>query len=105
MYIINTTFQVDNDVQKEFLHDIGEEFLSFVQGNSSLHSAILSRVSLHPSQGTPGTEAFALQMRAPSAEARDEYMEQLLPNLLADFGRRFGQKVMYFTTVLDIVKG
>lgn len=104
MYLINTTFQAEESVAADFISSVTAEFIPAVERDSKLHSSILSRLKLAPEQTTPGTETTALQFRAPSAQARDEYLENILPAFLESTFKRWGQKVLYFTSVLEIIR-
>lgn len=103
MYLINTTFQAELQIADKFL-DMLDAYIPSVEEKTALHSPVLTRVASHPSEGTPDTDTFALQFRVPSQRDLDTYTGKVLPELFKNLYRTFGERVLYFTTVLEIIR-
>lgn len=103
MYLINTTFQVELPIADEFL-DVLDYFISDNSKRGDLHSPILSRLSTHLSDETIDTETYALQFRVSSRAVLDHFQRFELNALLKRLFSRFGRRVMFFTSVLEIIK-
>ena len=103
MYLVNTTFLVEPALEKVFPAEI-EDFICAVEKDTDLHSPVLTRVNAPAADDEPEGVNFALQFRAPSGEAMKKYHDELLPQLFRMLYKRYGDKVLYFTTILDVIR-
>lgn len=103
MYLINTTFQAETAVVEPFL-DYLDRYIPAVEERTGLHSPILTRMTSHAEDETTDTETFALQFRVPSQAELESYSTNILPGLFERLYKMFGEKVMYFTSVLEIIR-
>lgn len=105
MILLNTTFCVDDNIVAPFIDFIREVYLPLAD-SSSLHSALLTEVRVAPETNTltgQPSRSFALQLRAPSQEAADEFRRDILPEIYALIGKQWGAGVGMFESVLDVV--
>lgn len=103
MYLVNTTFQAELSVAEKFLEEL-DSFIPTVERSTALHSPVLTRVASHPAEGSADTATFALQFRAPSAAELDRYDSSILPELFGRLYKLFGERVLYFTTILEVIR-
>ncbi len=103
MYLINTTFLVEPKLEKLFPSEV-EDFIGMVDRDTDLHSPVLTRVKAPQGEGEPEGVNFALQFRAPTADAMKKYHDELLPLLFRELFTRHGDKVLYFTTILEVIR-
>ncbi len=104
MYLINTTFQVDNGIADDFIALLRDGFIPDSTGcQCGVKVPVLTRI--RPVEGAfdPDSTGIALQVRATDGAAFRRYTEESLPSLLDGLQRRWGMKVMFFTSVLDII--
>ncbi|MDE6312002.1 MAG: DUF4286 family protein [Muribaculaceae bacterium] len=103
MHLVNTTFLVESSLEKQFPSEI-EDFICMVEKETDMHSPVLTRVNAPKSEEEPEGTNFALQFRAPTGEAMRKYHDELLPQLFRMLFKRHGEKVLYFTTILDVIR-
>ncbi len=84
--------------------DYIDAFIKRTTELSALHSPVLSRFDAPAEEGQVATESYALQFRAPSQAELKNYEETFLPILFNALYGAFGEKVMYFTTVLEVIR-
>ncbi|MDE6041442.1 MAG: DUF4286 family protein [Muribaculaceae bacterium] len=102
MIILNITFATEASLQEELCSFIKDTFIPAAV-NDGFHSLILSRVQPHDAAADDGTVSLALQMRAPSEVEFEEFSSVTAPALLDLMGRRWGARVLFFFTRLDVL--
>ena len=104
MYLVNTTFGVDGPLAADFAEYIHTRFIPAATSGSGLYAPLLSRVmEQHPEEGAPESHTMALQMRARDAKALERYCAETSPALLQAIRERWGDRVVSFTTVLEVI--
>lgn len=103
MYLVNTTFQAELSVAEKFLEEL-DRFIPSVERTTGLHSPVLTRVASHPAEASADTATFALQFRVPATAELKRYEESILPELFGRLYKAFGERVLYFTTILEIIR-
>lgn len=105
MYLINTTFQADNDISADFVDFVSNEMIPVAVHECGMADPVFTRIRPHAgSDTTEKTTGYALQLRAPSESAFESYCSDCLPAFLEALFGRWGQRVVHFTSVLDIIK-
>lgn len=98
--VVNTTFHVEPSVEQEFIDWIHSDYMPEAQEKGRLHTPLFMRI-LTPMEGGVG---YAVQMQAQSKAHVNEWIELLQPRLLSDMAKKWGRKVMYFTTLMEKVR-
>ncbi|TFU93695.1 DUF4286 family protein [Barnesiella sp. WM24] len=98
--VVNTTFHVEESAEAEFIEWIKTEYIPEAQESVKLHSPLFMRI-LTPMEGGVG---YAVQLQAMSKAHVETWIDSEQPRLLSAMARKFGKKVMFFTTVMEKVK-
>lgn len=105
MILINTTFAVDANIADDFVDFIRSTYIPLAD-ESGFHSHLLTRMrapeDINQLTNQP-TKTFALQMRAPSQEAIEEFRRDILPQLYNYIGKNWGMSVAMFESTLDVI--
>lgn len=103
MKLINITFAVSPAISAEFTEHITSVLIPKLT-EAGYYNPLLSKVCpVEDPAPDDDTVSFALQMRAPSAEIHDSYMNKLAPEHLGAIVRRWANCVALFITELDVV--
>lgn len=97
MYILNTTFHVDNRVRRDFLDWARKVYMPAAIDTGLFGSARLLRVL---TDTDPEGVSFALQMDCESISEARRWHDETATLLRDDMSQRWGDKVLFFTTYL-----
>lgn len=100
MIIINTTFHVHHSVEADFLQWLRSEYVVSATGDGGLVRPVLSRVM---AETDPGSTGYALQMQAESMEEASGWYDGKASVLRVRMWDRWGERVLFFTTYLEVV--
>lgn len=105
MILFNTTFAVDANRADDFKAFIIDTYIPMAE-MSHLYGMLLTE--LHGQESVNSltgqqVRTFALQMRAPSQQAMDDFHDQVLPNIYYVIGESWGMGVSMFESRLDVV--
>lgn len=105
MYLLNTTFQVDDAIAADFVDFIRGEYIAVACDADGFVQPLLTRVlgSADAGAAEPST-TYALQMRAPSRRVLDSFLTGCGAELLRLISDRWGMRVLYFSSILEIVR-
>ncbi len=99
MYILNTSFMVDYDVHDRWLSTFRDRFLPFLR-ESGFDGLIFTRVVSNDSEGH---FTYSLQIPLADLSRHKEYTEEILADYAATIGPAFGEKVLWFVSLLKKV--
>ena len=100
MYILNTSFMVDYDVHERWLETFGGRFLPFLR-EAGFDGMIFSRVV---SNGNEGHFTYSLQIPLADLSRYKEYTEDILGDYAATIAPAFGEKVLWFVSLLKKIE-
>ena len=103
MILINTTFCVDKGISEEFISFLRDTYIPLAK-DSGMYAMLLSEMreqEQDPHQSP--TRTLALQMRAPSSAVADAFCEDVLTQLYNYIVETWGQRVVLFETILDVL--
>lgn len=100
MVLLNTTFHVHVTVQKAFVDWLREEYQAAALATGFLTEPQLARVM---GGDDPEGTSFAYQLKAPTLAHAKRWHDADAAKLRDDMTKRWGQKVLFFTTYLSIV--
>lgn len=100
MVLLNTTFYIHHSIQEHFIRFLKDTYLPSALGVAGISTPVLTRLLLEPQDGMDG---FALQLSADSCDIaaawHDGESTQLRQNLINEFG----EKVLFFTTYMEVI--
>lgn len=96
MYILNTTYAVDESVKKEWLQWVTGVLLPATLATRLLHSPKIYRVIVEQGQGP----TYSVQFVANSADDIRNWRHQFRAEQDSQIRKMFGEKVLGFSTVL-----
>ena len=98
MIIYNVTINVDQSIHDKWLNWI-KEHIPQVLATGKFIDARLTKVLVEEEEGI----TYAIQYRASSREALDDYYKNDAPKLKNDGLKRFSDKMLAFRTELEII--
>lgn len=99
MVLQNTTFVIDEKIEKEFLHWIKTELAPAARGSEVYGDE--PRFHLILANAEPGTKNFAFQLSSDNLDKAQEWLcEGEGSRLLAEFMRRFEGHAAHFSTFM-----
>lgn len=100
MIIYNTTFHVNDEVEKMFLDFIRLQYVPLAIADGIMKQPVLSRVmgSAHD-----GGTSYALQMQAESVKELQKWCLTTGKTLSTRITTHFGSSVVGFTTMMDVI--
>lgn len=101
MYIYNVTFSVEKEIIEEFIAFVKSEFIPLSLECDGFSRPVLARVS-HDLD--PKTSNFALQFSADTVEDINLWYEDRGSGLFSRVMSRWGQRAVYFQTVLETIE-
>lgn len=103
MILLNTTFSIDASDADAFRHYIIDEFIPRAL-KAGMYNMLLTSVRDREAQpALAPSRTFALQFRAPSQQAYDDFATHTLPLLTRYIKRKWAGKIAMFDTVLDVI--
>ncbi len=100
MILLNTTFHVHNSVENDFLDWVHETYIAQAMGTGLFSDPIVSRILI---ETDPEGKSYAVQLRAKSHDLASKWHDKeagLLKNALAV---KYGERILHFTTFMEIV--
>ncbi len=99
MYILNTSFMVDYEVHDRWLDTFRGRFLPFLR-EAGFDGPVFTRVV---SNDNDGHFTYSLQLPLPDLARYKEYTEEILPKYAATYTPVYGEKVLWFVSLLKKV--
>ena len=99
MYIYNITFNVDKEIEKEWLEYIKKIFIPAMLKSGLLHTALTSKIMVDETQGN----SYSIQFSANNKKDLDKFIQNELYPLLHKLHLKFSPKMVYFATELEVI--
>lgn len=100
MHLINTTFCVDRTINASFRQWLDKVYINAALSTPFLSQPMLTRVL---GQEDPDADTYALHLKATTLEEARRWHDDTAALLRQDMTSRFGRKVLFFTTYLEIL--
>lgn len=100
MLIYNTTFQVDDEVNDNFLIWIKESYMPEIEKHGALKAARLCRVLSHRDDGS----CYSLQWEVDDSAALHRWHREQGAKLNEELKKIFKDKVVGFPTLLEVME-
>lgn len=97
---LNTTFYVDSALADGFVEWVREVYVPSAVASGALTDPMFTRLL---TEVQPGAEGFAVQATAPSVEVANSWYEGEGERLRVEISERYGERFLYFTTLMEIV--
>ena len=101
MIIFNTTYHVEEQILDEFLNYLKTEFVPAAIESQELKAPRMTRVL---SQEQTNGHSFALQFEINELDGLDDWYNQTGEALNEEMISRFGEKVVGFSTLMEVVE-
>ncbi len=101
MILLNTTFLVHKSIEQPFIDWVHETYIPSAEKSGIFTDPILSRVLI---ETDPEATSYALQMRAQSHSDADRWHNNEACLLKDAQARIWGERMLHFTTFMEIIK-
>ncbi len=98
MILLNTTFHVDNALVEPFLTWIKETYLPAAGEVEGLAMPVVARLLM---EAAPGATSFAVQLAAANLAVATEWHDSEGAALRAEIIKKWGERVVFFTTYME----
>jgi hypothetical protein len=99
MYIYNITFNVEKEIEQEWLEYIKNIFIPEMLKSGLLHSALTSKIMVDETQGN----SYSIQFTTENQSDLKKFIEKELYPVLNKLHLKFSPKMVYFSTELDVI--
>jgi len=96
MLLYNLTFNVDDNIRRQWLDYMRDEWIPAVLATGLLHSPRLMQLMKSEPQGT----SYALQWEADDMRQLKTFLQEYWPAFQQKFYDKFSHQVVYFPTTL-----
>ena len=103
MYIFNTTFVCDDSRMEEFLMCVNAEFIPKLVASGIANEPQLAHVVPVKDSDDDEAASFSLQVKIDNVDLLEKWMKEDFYPSIADMSKRFGDKVLYFPTILEVL--
>ena len=100
MILLNTTFIVHKSIEKAFISWVNDTYIPAAEQSGIFIEPLLSRILL---ETDPEATSFALQMRAHSHQEANTWHDCDAAALKSDIAKMWGEKMLHFTTFMEII--
>lgn len=100
MIVANTTFHVESSIEREWVAWVHATYLAIAQ-SSGVHCRLLFLKIMSQMEGGVG---YAVQVHVDSESDIDKWLNEVQPKLLAEMHGCWGEKALFFTTLMQEVK-
>lgn len=100
MYILNTSFMVDYDVHELWFDTFTKRFIPFLKENG-FSGLVFTKVMTNESEGH---FTYSLQVNMPDLSRYNEFNEQIMGEYNTIAGPVFGDKALYFCSLLKRIE-
>ncbi len=99
MYIYNITFNVDKEIEKDWLDFVKNTFIPKMLKSGLLTGATTSKIMVDEAQGI----SYSIQFFSDNKENLKTFIEKELYPILNELHLKFAPKMVYFATELDVI--
>ena len=100
MLIVNTTYHVSEDCQKDWIFWVKNEYIPEVTKTNMLVNPRFFRLLV---EDEPGTVSYALQFEVENLDTLENWFQRYGTEMQQTMSNRFQEKVMGFTTMMETV--
>jgi len=101
MLIVNTTYHVSEDSQKDWIKWVKAEYIPEVTKTNLMVRPRFFRLLV---EDEPGTVSYALQFEVKDLDTLENWFQRYGTEMQATMSQQFQEKVMGFTTMMETVE-
>ncbi|HET9571183.1 MAG TPA: DUF4286 family protein [Bacteroidales bacterium] len=101
MLIVNTTYQVSEDCQSDWILWVKNEYIPEVTKTNLMTHPRFFRLMV---ENEPGNASYALQFEVKDLDTLEYWFQQYGTNMQQVMSNRFQEKVLGFTTMMETVE-
>jgi len=101
MYIFNTTYLVSDKLYGAWFKWLHEHHIPTMLNSGCFDKPQVAKVM--NSESERGA-SYSIQFHVANAELLETWNEKYAEAFLTDFGKRFGQEILFFSTTLEIIE-
>ncbi|KGN76340.1 hypothetical protein HQ47_00695 [Porphyromonas macacae] len=98
MILYNTSFFIEKSLEQEFIDFYEKHLLSLIQAESLFEKFAMFRIT---TQHDPEMAGYALHLYVRNREILGEYIERIQPEFAEVLSKRFGERVLSFSTEME----
>lgn len=103
-HLVNITFALDTSLRGEFTEWVEDRLIPHARASVGARAFLLSRIFPPADMPADADElTLALQFRVASSEEASEWTSSQADPMLGECARRWGHRVLPFTTVMEII--
>lgn len=100
MILLNTSFHFDSALRDEFLSWINDVYKPAILSSGNFSDFLFARILEEVGQGI---DAYCFQCRSASECEAKDWRDNDGRKLMSSFASRFPERVVYFTTLMEIL--
>lgn len=99
MYIYNITFNVEKEIEDEWLEYVKNTFIPQILSGGLLHSSLMSKIMVDEVQGI----SYSIQFTADNQADIRKFIATELDQIINKLHLKFSPKMVYFATELQVI--
>lgn len=100
MILLSTSFHLDTVLRDEFLSWINDVYKPAILSSGNFSDFLFARILEEVGQGV---DAYCFQCRSASESEAKDWRDNEGGKLMSSFASRFPERVVYFTTLMEIL--
>lgn len=100
MVLLNTTFHVHKSVEQQFIDWVHHTYIQQAMSSGLFTDPIVSRILI---ETDPEGTSYAVQLRASSHEAAGLWHDNEAGRMKNALAEKYGERILHFTTFMEIV--
>ena len=100
MVLLNTTFHVHTSVNDLFIDWVKTTYIPTAMNSGLFSAPLFTRIMM---QVDPEAVSYAVQLQAPTHKEAETWHDSIAAQLKDDLARRWGERVLHFSTYMDII--
>ena len=99
MYIFNITFNVEKEIEQEWLDFVKKIFIPKMLKSGLLQTATTGRIVVNEAQGV----SYSIQFVSRNKDELYRFFKEEFEDILQEIHQKFSPKMVYFATELDVI--
>lgn len=100
MYLINTSFHAERSVADAIIEEVRTGLMPKMQASTLFSQLLMAEILV---EVDPDCKSFTLQGLTPDLDKAMEWLHSDGATCFAELHRRYGQKVVFFTTPMQVI--
>ena len=100
-YILNTSFHMEAAITESFLDWVRNDYIKAALSCPYFTNPVVARIL---TETEPGVAGYAVHLETDNLEAASNWHDLEASELKAILSRRFGQRIVFFSTFMEVVE-